>query len=90
MIELRIDIDQIDYDTVIPTLLPKVIKNPIASKAAMVGYKAKTKNMTKEEKDAFAAKILSDNKNSILTALNSKLSDNGIRGYVVGFDADII
>lgn len=90
MLELRIDIDQTDYDTLIPMLIPLLIKNPIAAKTALAGYKLKTMGMTQKDKDAFAAKMLSDNKNKIITTLNSKISEKGVKGYVVGFDADVL
>lgn len=90
MIELKLALEQLDYDALVPKLIPLIIKNPIASKAALTAYRAKTKNMSQKEKDAFAARLLSDNKNKIMTALNSKISENGIVGYIVGFDADIL
>lgn len=90
MLELRIALDGIDYDTVIPTLIPMVIKNPIAAKAALAAYKLKASKLSQSERDALAAKILTEHKNKILTALNEKISDKGIRSYVVGFDADVL
>ena len=90
MLELRIALDGIDYDTLIPSLVPLVIKNPIAAKAALAAYKVKTHKMTKAEKDALAVQLLTDNKNQIITKLNSKISDKGITGYIVGFDADVL
>lgn len=90
MIELRIAIDGIDYDTLIPAVLPMIIKNPIAAKAALAAYKVKTANLSQSEKDALAVKLLTDNKNKILTTLNEKVSDKGVKGYVIGFDADVL
>lgn len=90
MIELRIALDGIDYDTLIPTLLPMIIKNPIASKAALAAYKLKTAKLSQSEKDALAVQLLTDNKNKILTTLNEKVADKGIKGYVIGFDADVM
>ena len=90
MIELRIALDGIDYDTLIPALLPMVIKNPLAAKAALAAYKIKTANLSQPERDALAVKLLTDNNNKILTTLNSKVADKGIKGYVVGFDADVL
>ena len=90
MIELRIALDGIDYDTLIPTLLPLVIKNPIATQAALTAYKFRTAKMTQREKDAVVVQLLSDNKNKILSTLNEKVSDKGIKGYLLNFDADII
>ena len=90
MLELRIALDGIDYDTLIPTVLPLIIKNPIAAKAALVAYKAKTANLSQSKRDALAVKLLTDNKNKILSTLNEKVADKGIKGYVVGFDADVL
>ena len=90
MVELRLALDGIDYDTLVPMLLPMVIKNPIAAKAAMTAYKIKTANMSQSERDALAVKLLTDNKNKILTALNEKVADKGVKGYVIGFDADVL
>ena len=90
MLELRIALDGIDYDTLIPMIIPVIIKNPIAAKGALAAYKLKTKNMPQNERDALAAKLLSDNKDKILAVLNSKIADKGVKGYVVGFDADLL
>jgi len=90
MLELRIALDNIDYDTLIPTVLPMIIKNPIAAKAALAAYKLKTANLSQSERDALAAKLLTDNKNKILTVLNEKVSEKGIKGYITGFDADVL
>ena len=67
-----------------------MIKNPLAAKAALTAYKLKTKNMTQQEKDALAVKLLTDNKAKVLSFLNSKIADKGITGYVTGFDADVL
>ena len=90
MLELRIALDGIDYDTLIPVLIPMVIKNPIAAKAAKAAYKVKTANLSQKEKDALAVKLLTDNKNKVLTTLNEKVADKGIKGYIIGFDADVL
>ena len=90
MIELRIALDGIDYDTLIPKLLPMVIKNPIAAKAALTAYKLKTAKMTQREKDALAVQLLTDNKNKVLSTLNEKIADKNVKGYLLNFDADII
>ena len=90
MIELRIAVDGIDYDSLVPMLLPMIIKNPIAAKTALAAYKIKTANLSQKEKDALAVKLLTDNKNKILTTLNGKISDQGVNGYVIGFDADLM
>ena len=90
MLELRIALDGIDYDTLIPTLIPMMIKNPIAAKAALAAYKIKTAKLSQSERDALAVQLLTDNKNKILTTLNQKVADKGIKGYVVGFDADVL
>lgn len=90
MIELKIALEQVDYDSLVPKLIQMIVKNPVTAKASLLAYKAKTKNMTQKEKDAFASKLLSDNKNKIMTALNSKISESGIVGYIVGFDADML
>ena len=90
MLELRIALDGIDYDTLIPTLIPMMIKNPIAAKAALAAYKIKTAKLSQSERDALAVQLLTDNKNKILTTLNQKVADKGIKVYVVGFDADVL
>ena len=90
MLELRIALDGIDYDTLIPTLIPMVIKNPIAAKAALTAYKMKTAKLSQAERDALAVKMLNENKNKILTVLNEKAAVKGVKGYVVGFDADVM
>ena len=87
MLELKIMLDGIDYDTLMPTLIPLMIKNPIAAKAALAAYKLKTCNMSPTEKDALAAKLLTDNKGQVITKLNGKLSAKGIIGQIVDFDA---
>ena len=90
MIELRIALDGINYDTLIPKLIQFTIKNPIASQAALAAYNAKASKLSQKEKDALAVKLLTDNKNKILTTLNGKISDKGIIGYILGFDADLL
>lgn len=90
MIELRIALDGINYDTLIPKLIPIAIKNPIAAKAALAAYKLKASKLSQKEKDALAVKLLTDNKNKILTTLNGKITEKGIIGYILGFDADLI
>ena len=90
MIELRLGLDGIDYDSLVPVLLPLIIKNPIAAKAALTAYKIKTANLSQKEKDALAVKLLTDNKNKVLTTLNQKVADKGVKGYIVAFDADLL
>ena len=88
MLELRISLDGVDYDTLIPKIIPFIIKNPLAAKAVLSAYKIKTHNMTQSEKDAFAAQLLNDNRNKIIDKLQLKLSDNGIKDSKIQFEAD--
>ena len=89
MIELRITLDEIDYDTLIPTLIPILIKNPIAAKAALVAYKLKTAKLPQNERDVLAVQLLNDNKNKIVTKLSEKAANKGIKCSIVDFDASV-
>ena len=90
MMELRLDFDGLDYEAILPLLAPLAIKNPAAAKVATLGFQLKTKGMSKAEKDAYVARLLSENKNKIISALNGVLAEKGISGYVANFDADLL
>ena len=90
MIEFKIDVDGIDYKSLIPTVVPMVIKNKIAAKAAIFTIETKLRGKTETEKNAFVVNYLQEHKNKIIEALNEKVKGTGITGYVCNFDADII
>lgn len=90
MLELKLDIDGIDYKSLIPVIIPMIIKNKIAAKAAMFAIEIKLKTMSNDEKNAFAVKFLEEHKNHIIEALNEYIKNKGITGYICNFDADII
>ena len=86
MIELRLTLDGIDYEELLPLLVPAIIKKPVAAKATVIGAKAFLKTKTQSERDAFAAKILLDHKERIIASLNAKLEKKGIKGKIKDID----
>ncbi len=86
MLEFKIDISDLDYDSLIPLLVPLVIKNKIASKGAQLAVSAKIKNMSQDERDAFAASFLMEHKEKILSGVASLLDKKGIKGKVRGLE----
>ena len=87
MIELKFTLDNIDYETLLPIIIPIVIKNPLASKAALVAARAKLKNMSPSERDIYVSNLLSGNKDRILSALNAKVAAKGIKGEITSLSA---
>lgn len=90
MIEIKLDIDGIDYDTVIPVIVPMLIKNKIAAKAAISAASIVIKNKSQRERNETAVKTIKDRKNKIIELCNKELKEKGIKGYVCNIDADII
>ena len=82
MLEFKICISDLDYDSLIPILIPMVIKNKIAAKGAQFAASAKIKNMSQDERDAFAASFLTEHKDKILSGVASLLEKKGISGSV--------
>ena len=90
MIEIRINFDKADYDTVIPAVAELFIKNPIARKAAIIALKSKIKNKTQSERDAILVNFINENKSKILEKANCKAKDIGIVGYLCNIDASLL
>lgn len=90
MINLSLSVDKIDYSSLIPVLVPMVIKNKLAAKAAQFTIEAKLKTMSEQEKNAFVVNFLHEHKNQIIENLNEFVKDKGIKGFICNFDADIL
>lgn len=90
MVQLNVTFTDADYDTLIPLVVKAFIKNPITAKAAVVALKAKIKNKTQTEKDAMLVSFINENNAKILKTVNKKASDEGIGGYLLDFNANII
>lgn len=90
MIELHIDLDGIDYEKAIPTIVPLIIKNPLAAKAAQLALLSKFKNKSQDEKNALFVNFINEHKNKIIKTTNEKVNENGTLGYLCNVSADII
>ena len=90
MINLSLNVDGIDYSSLIPVLVPMVIKNKLAAKAAQFTIEAKLKTMSEREKNAFVVNFLHEHKNQIIENLNEFVKEKGVKGYICNFDADIL
>ncbi len=90
MIELKLDMDGIDYASLIPVIVPMIIKNKIAAKAATLTLSSKLKTMSEQDKNAFVVGFLEEHKNRIIENLNDYVKSKGVKGYICNFDADIL
>ncbi len=90
MINFSINVDGIDYSSLIQVLVPTVIKNKFAAKAARFTIEAKLKNMSEQEKNAYVVNFLNENKNHIIENLNEFVKNKGVKGYICNFNADIL
>ncbi len=90
MVELKLNIDGIDFVSLIPVLMPMVIKNKIAAKAAQLTIELKLKNMSDQEKNACVVNFLHEHKNQIIESLNEFVKNKGVKGFICNFDADIL
>ncbi len=90
MIEFKIDMDGIDYNSLVNVLVPMVIKNNIAAKAAMFTINLKLKTMSENQKNAFVVNFIEEHKNQMIENLNEAIKKKGVKGYICNFDADII
>ncbi len=90
MLELRLNIEGIDYSSLIPVLVPMIIKNKIAAKAATFTVEAKLKAMSEQEKNVYVLNFLHEHKNQIIENLNEFVKSKGVKGYICNFDADIL
>lgn len=90
MIEFKLDLTGIDYNSLIPIIIPMIIKNKLAAKAARFTVEAKLKNKTEQDKNAFAVKFLEEHKNQIIESLNEYIKKQGVTGYICNFNAEIL
>ena len=90
MIELKLCFNGIDYNSLISVIIPMVIKNKLAAKAAQLTAASRLKKMTEQEKNAYAVKFLEEHKNLIIENLNEYVKSNGVTGYICNFAAGII
>ena len=90
MIEIKLDIDGIDYDTLIPKIVPMIAGTGLKGKALEMAVKTKIKNLSQNERNALVVSLINDNKNKIIETLNKKVSDLGIKGYICNVDSDIV
>ena len=90
MVEISIAFDRVDYDAIIPLAVSAFIKNPIAAKAATLALKSKIRNKTQSEADAILVNFINEHKSKLLDTVNRKVKDEGIRGYMLNINANII
>lgn len=90
MIEIKLNFDKADYDTIIPVVAELFIKNPIARKGAILALKTKIKNKTQSERDAILVNFINEHKNKILEGANKKATEAGMVGYLCNIDASIL
>ena len=90
MIELHIDIDGIDFENAISVIVPLIIKNPIAAKAAQLSLLAKFKNKSQSERNMMFVNFINEHKNKIIKTTNEKVNEIGTLGYLCNISADLI
>ena len=82
MIKLELTIDEINYKTLIPKLVPLIIKNKLASKTAQFAVSAKLNSLNDSERDKFVASFLNDHQDKILEKINSIAAEKGIDAVI--------
>ena len=90
MLELKLDIDGIDYNSLIKIIMPLLIKNKIAAKTATITIEMMLKTMSEREKNTYAVNFINENKNKITEILNDYAKNKGIRGNICNCEAKII
>ena len=74
MIELRLTVDNIDYDELFSVIIPHLVKNKLAERTIRSAISAKFASMSEAEKDAAAAEFLNDNASKITDIINEYAS----------------
>ncbi len=87
MLELKITLEDVDYATVLSSLIPLVIKNKILAGAAASAVSAKLNSLSPSQQDEYVAAFLSDNKEKIAELLDSAIKNKGMTGSVRSFNA---
>ncbi len=88
MLELKISLENVDYMTVIKSLIPLVIKNKLMAGAAVTAANMKLRSMSQAEQEKFVADFLSDHEEKVKELLNSAVKNKGINGNVSDFSAE--
>jgi hypothetical protein len=90
MLDINITLDKVDYQSLIPIIVSAFIKNPVAAKAASFTLRSKIKNKTQNEADTILVNFINEYKNKIIDTVNKKASNEGINGYLININANII
>ncbi len=88
MLELKISLENVDYMTVVRSIIPLVIKNKLMAGAAVTAANIKMRSMSKSEQEKYAASFLTDHKEKIKELLNSAAKNKGIIGTISDFGAE--
>ncbi len=87
MLELKISLDNVDYLSVVRSLVPLVVKNKLMASAAVTAANMKMRSMSKAEQEQYVASFLTDHKEKIKELLNSAVKNKGIVGEINDFGA---
>ena len=90
MLDINITLDNVDYHALIPIVVSAFIKNPVAAKAAVLALNSKIKNKTQAQADAILVNFINEHKNKIIDTVNKRASNEGINGYLININANII
>ncbi len=90
MLELKITLENVDYITVVRSLIPLVVKNKLMAGAAITAANMKMRSMTKEEQESYVASFLTDHRGKIIELLNNTVKNKGIVGEISDFGAQYL
>ncbi len=88
MLELKLSLENVDYMSLIKTVIPLVVKNKFMATAAITAANLKMRSMSANEREAFVASLLADNKEKIKELINSAAKNKGISGNASDFSAE--
>lgn len=74
MIELKLKIDQIDYDELLNAIIPHLVKNKFAEKTLKTAISARFSLMDEAEKNSAAISFINDNSSKITDMINEYIT----------------
>ena len=77
MMEFTVRIDDADYDTAIPLLLPLVFRNGAKAKAAMLAVRTRLRGKSDAERNAILIEFINGHKDEIVKKINERLTEYG-------------
>jgi len=90
MIELKITVDNINYNALINAIIPHIVSNKIAQRTIISAINTKFSSMSEAEKNQAAVSFLNDNRSKISEILNSYIEKEQLGCNIYDFSSRLI